>query len=76
MNIGEEKMLRFALCLLDQDGNVVAKTDGIKVSWAPDLEKEMSETFNITIKDELVDSIAEQIKINIQPDIISEYWRL
>jgi len=68
----KEKVLKFALCVLDQEDRIVAKTDAITVQWDPCLEKEMNEMFNLNIQDELVNSITEELKRGIRPDTVSE----
>lgn len=62
---------RVALCLLDEDGNILSQA-ALRVKWSKELEENLSVCHGINAEDCINATIAEEIKKQITPELLSE----
>lgn len=63
------KNLKVAICILDEDENVVAKK-AITTSWKPEIETKMKKILGLDFKTEFASVLAESLKTEISDKII------
>jgi len=67
----ETKRFKFALCILDEDDNIV-KMHGINTKWTAVSEGFLGEKFNVDIHDEIANIISNELKKDLTPEVIKE----
>ena len=63
------KNVKFALCLLDEDENIVNKRD-ITTRWTEDIEEDLREKFNVDVNKEIACVVATEIRKNTTEEFI------
>jgi hypothetical protein len=65
------KSLSIAICIFDEDDNIVSKR-GITTSWKPELEEKMKEAFDLDFKTEFASILSDALKSEISDKLIKE----
>lgn len=64
--------LRFALCALDDDNNVVAKTEPLTAEWSAEMEHDVKKELGVSIRRELGIVMLEELKRSIKPENLTD----
>lgn len=68
------KRFKFALCILDEDDNVL-KMNGINTTWSAVDEGFVGKNFDLRVENEIVNTISTELKKNITPEVIKELMK-
>ena len=65
------RTLKLGVCFLDEEDNIITKRV-IDAQWEVNIEQDLRDNFNVCMEDEIATILTENLKLQLQPDIVKE----